>query len=71
MGDSDAQFQAAMQADEQFHKLLLDVDRRLGILDKVPRVRVKAWLAKLQERVSRPGKALQACDRHCRMSLKN
>ena len=41
----------ALELDDQLGLLLCDVERRLSLLDRVHRVRVRSWLAKLRETV--------------------
>jgi hypothetical protein len=51
MDDAYDELRHAIMVDEAFVHLALDIERHLGILDRVAKVRVKAWLAKLREQV--------------------
>ncbi len=42
----------AIELDDQLNRTVLDIEHRLPLLARAHRVRVRTWLAKLQEAVS-------------------
>ncbi|WIA28396.1 hypothetical protein OEZ86_010942 [Tetradesmus obliquus] len=44
--------EAALSVDEQFHKTVVAIEKRLQLLGRLPQVRIKAWLTKLKQSTS-------------------
>ncbi|KAK3253976.1 hypothetical protein CYMTET_33224 [Cymbomonas tetramitiformis] len=47
-------FEVAANLDAQFHKIVFESEKRLGLLDKAARIRLEAWLRKLHEGTPNP-----------------
>jgi hypothetical protein len=61
MEDAYDELRHILAVDERFVQLALDTERHLSILDRVAKVRVRAWLAKLREQVGRTRWHGRAC----------